>query len=149
MKMIRLGAILMLLCSVSLAGGPELVKPPVSGLESTLEDVAQDLSGGRIRWSTHWRLCWTQYPGARAYELQAQTIEGVAPNPSRQTGRCFRIEVAAGENDKSQGFFNRDLLLTLQSAQLAYRVRAVLDTNRVSEWSRGVPAGKKVATGSR
>ena len=149
MKMIRLGAILILLCSISLAGGPEVVTPPVSGLESALEDVAQELSGGRIRWSTYWRLCWTEYPGARAYELQAQTIEGVAPNLRRQTDRCFRIEVAAGENDKSQGFLNRELLLTLQSASLAYRVRAVLDANRVSEWSRGVPAGKKVATGPR
>ena len=53
--------------------------------------------------------------------------------------------MAAGENDKSQGFLNRQLLLTLQSAQLAYRVRAVLDISRFSDWSRGVPAGKKVA----
>lgn len=149
MKMMRRGALLILLFSISLAGGPEGAKPPVSGLESTLEDETQDLSGRRIRWSTYWRLCWTEYPGARAYELQAQTIEGVAPNLRRQTDRCYRIEVAAGENDKSQGFLNRELLLTLQSAQLSYRVRAVLDTNRFSEWSRGVPAGKKVATGSR
>jgi len=126
-----------------------VVKPPVSGLESTLEDVTQDLSGQRIRWSTYWRLCWTEYPGARAYELQAQTIEGIGPNLRQQTDRCFRIEVAAGENDKSQGFLNRDLLLMLQSAHLAYRVRAVLDANRFSEWSHGVPAGKKVATESR
>ena len=147
--MIRLGAILILLCSICLAGGPEVVKPPVSGLESTLEDVTQDLSGQRIRWSTYWRLCWTEYPGARAYELQAQTIEGIGPNLRQQTDRCFRIEVAAGENDKSQGFLNRDLLLMLQSAHLAYRVRAVLDANRFSEWSHGVPAGKKVATESR
>ena len=149
MKMNRFAAILILLCSISLAGGPEVVKPPVSGIESTLDDVAQDLSGQRIRWSTYWRLCWTEYPGARAYELQAQTIEGIAPNLRRQTDRCIRIEVAAGENDKSQGFLNRELLLTLQSAHLAYRVRAVLDNNRFSEWSRGVPAGKKVATGFR
>jgi len=139
----------MLLCSITLAGGPEGVKPPVSGLESTLEDVTQDLSGGRIRWSTYWRLCWTEYPGAQAYELQAQTIEGVASNLRRQTDRCFRLEVAGGENHKSQGLLNRELLLKLQSAQLAYRVRAVLDTNRFSEWSRGAAAGKKVATGSR
>ena len=86
--MIRLGGILILLRSISLAGGPVVVKPPVNGLESTLEDVAQDLSGGRIRWSTYWRLCWTEYPGARAYELQAQTIEGIAPNLRRQTDRC-------------------------------------------------------------
>jgi hypothetical protein len=125
-----------------------VVKPPVSGLETTLEDVTQDLPGGRIRWTTYWRLCWTEYPRAQAYELQAQTIEGEAPGLRRQSSRCLRIEVAAGENDKSQGFLNRELLLTLQSARLAYRVRAVLDTNRFSEWSRGVPAGKKGA-GSR
>ena len=143
MNMIRLGATLILLCSISLAGSPEVVKPPVSGLETTLEDATHDLSGQRIRWSTYWRLCWTEYPGAQAYELEAQTIEGVAPSLRRQTDRCFRIEVAAGENDKSQGFLNRELLLTLQSAQIAYRVRAVLGANRFSEWSRGVPAGKK------
>jgi hypothetical protein len=57
--------------------------------------------------------------------------------------------VAAGENDKSQGFLNRELLLTLQSAHLAYRVRAVLDTSRYSEWSRATPAGKKIATEAR
>jgi len=91
--MIRLGSILILLCSISLAGSLEVVTPPVSGLESGFEDIAQNLSGGRIRWSTYWRLCWTEYPGARAYELQAQTIEGVAPNLRRQSDRCFRIEV--------------------------------------------------------
>jgi hypothetical protein len=145
----RLGAILIMLSFICLAGGPEAVKPPVSGLESTLEDVAQDLPGGRTRWSTYWRLCWTEYTGARAYELQAQTIEGVSTNLRRQTDGCFRIEVAAGENAKSQGFLNRDLLLTLQSAQLSYRVRAVLDSGRFSEWSRAVPAGKRVPTAPR
>ena len=133
----RLLGILLVLCSNAICGSP------VSGLESRLEDVVKDLPGGRIHWSTYWKLCWQAYPGAAAYELQAATSEGVSPMLRRQAGRCFRIEAAAGENPKSQGLLKRELLLKLQSAQLGYRVRAVLEQDRFSDWSRIVPVGSQ------
>lgn len=120
----------------------KVVGSPVRGLVATLEDEVSELPGGRIRWSTYWKLCWERYQGAKAYELQSLTSEGISPKLHRQSDRCFRIEAAAGENEKSQGFVNRELLLALQSGQLAYRVRAILDKNHVSEWSPSISVGK-------
>lgn len=105
----------------------------------------RDLPGGRIAWSTYWKLCWAEYPGAKGYELQTLTSEGISAKLRRQSERCFRIEAAANENEKSQGLLNREVLLALQSGQLAYRVRAVLEEGRASEWSPPMAVGK--ATG--
>lgn len=116
--------------------------PTVQGLAATLEDEVRDVNNGRIKWSTYWKLCWNEYPSAKAYELQVMTSEGVSPKLRRQTDRCFRIEAAAGINDKSQGLLNRDQLLGLQFGQLSYRVRAVLDDNRFSEWSTAMALGR-------
>ncbi|MDQ3255131.1 MAG: hypothetical protein M3R15_14710 [Acidobacteriota bacterium] len=120
------------------------VRPPptVQGLSATLEDEVRDVDNGRIKWSTYWKLCWDEYPKAQAYELQVMTSEGTSPKLRRQTDRCFRIEAAAGINDKSQGLLNRDQLLGLQLGQLAYRVRAVLDDDRFSEWSTAMALGR-------
>ncbi|MCC5667726.1 hypothetical protein LC653_28570 [Nostoc sp. CHAB 5784] len=115
--------------------------PPLKEIVATLEDEVQELSDNRIAWSTYWKLCWQSYPGAKAYELQTLTGEGASPKLHRQSDRCFRIEAAAGENLKSQGLFNRKVLLLLQRSQLAYRVRAILDENRVSEWSAAMAVG--------
>lgn len=120
----------------------KVVGPPVRGLVATLEDEVSELPGGRIAWSTYWKLCWESYPGAKSYELQPLTSEGISPKLRRQSDRCFRIEAAAGENEKSQGFVNRKLLLALQSGQLAYRVRAILDKKSVSEWSPSIAVGE-------
>lgn len=109
---------------------------------ATLEDEVRELPGERIAWSTHWKLCWESYPEAKAYEIQTLTGEGASRRLRRQSERCLRIEAAAGENDKGLGLLNREVLLALQSAQLAYRVRAILHDNRVSEWSPPMAVGQ-------
>lgn len=139
----RLVATLGLLAACSPRSGPPLVvQPPVGGLAARLEESSRDLPDHRIAWQTWWELCWSDYPGARAYEIQSLTGEGASSKLRRQTDRCFRLEVAAGENDRAAGLLNRDVQLALESGQIAYRVRAVLDGNRVSEWSAAVAAGR-------
>lgn len=112
------------------------VSPPVQHLAAELEDEVHDLPGEEIRWSTYWRLCWANYDGASGYELQALTSEGASDKLRHQSERCFRLEVAAGQNPKTQGLLNHDLQLAMRSSQLAYRVRTVFADGRSSEWSR-------------
>lgn len=142
---ILLGAGLLGGCSRSSTAAPQVAPRTVSGLLTTLEDEVRDLPDGQIAWSTYWKLCWDEYPGAQGYELQTMTGEGRSPKLRRQSGRCFRLQSAAGENQKSAGLVNRDLQLKLQEGQLGYRVRAVLADNRVSEWSVSMPVGKATA----
>jgi hypothetical protein len=118
---------------------------PVSGLVATLEDETRTLPSRQIAWFTYWRLCWDPYPGAQGYEIQALTSEGASPRLRTLHERCFRLTVAAGRNDESRGFSGRDVLLGLQAGQLAYRVRARRDGNRVSPWS--TPASVPEPTG--
>ena len=120
----------------------ETVSPPVQHLVAELEDQVHDLPHGRIRWSTYWHLCWAEYEGARGYDLQALTAEGASDKLRRQSEHCFHLEVAAGENLKTQRLLNRDLQLAMQSSQLAYRVRAVLADGHPSEWSKPLSVAK-------
>ncbi|RCJ21672.1 hypothetical protein A6S26_23140 [Nostoc sp. ATCC 43529] len=120
---------------------PQLVQPPITGLVSTLSDEVEELPAELIRWSTYWQLCWEPYPEAKEYELQAVLMEGKSPKLKRQSDRCFRIQAASNENEKSQGLLNRELILLMHKIQLGYRVRAVLDNNRVSEWSPVMAVG--------
>ncbi|MGH1395386.1 MAG: hypothetical protein ACRAVC_15340 [Trichormus sp.] len=120
---------------------PQVVQPPVMGLVSTLSDEVEELPSDMIRWSTYWQLCWELYPEAKAYELQKVLAEGKSPKLQRQSDRCFRIQAASNENQKSQGLLNRDLILLMHKIQLGYRVRAVLDSNRFSEWSQVMAVG--------
>lgn len=120
---------------------PQIVKPPLTGLVSTLSNEVKELPEERISWSTYWQLCWQPYPGAKEYELQAVTMEGKSPKLERQSDRCLRIQAASNQNKKSQGLLNRELILAMHSAELGYRVRAVLDGNRVSEWSDVMAVG--------
>ncbi len=129
----------------SSTAAPQVAPRTVSGLVTTLEDEVRDLPDGQIAWSTYWKLCWDEYPGAQGYELQTMTGEGRSPKLRRQSGRCFRLQAAAGENQKTAGLVNRELQLKLQEGQLGYRVRAVLADNRVSEWSVTMPVGKATA----
>lgn len=128
-------------CSQSAGSPAGVMQPAVTGLVATLEDDVRDLPNARIAWSTYWKLCWSPYPGATEYELQSLTGEGASPKLRRQRDTCLRVQAAAGENDKAQGLLNRDVQLSLQRGQLAYRVRAILSGNRVSEWSRSVAVG--------
>jgi len=120
---------------------PQVVQPPITGLVSTLSDEVEELPSDIIRWSTYWQLCWEPYPEAKEYELQTVLMEGKSPKLKRQNDRCFRIQAASNENQKSQGLLNRDLILLMHKIQLGYRVRAVLDDNRVSEWSQVMAVG--------
>ncbi|BAT54500.1 hypothetical protein NOS3756_34710 [Nostoc sp. NIES-3756] len=119
----------------------EVIQPPVTGLVSTLSDEVEELPSDLIRWSTYWQLCWEPYPEAKEYELQTVLVEGKSPKLKRQSDRCFRIQAASNENQKSQGLLNRELILLMHKIQLGYRVRAVLDDNRVSEWSPVMAVG--------
>ena len=112
------------------------VSPLVQNLTATLEDEIHDLPNGEIKWSTYWRLCWDNYAGATEYELQPLTSEGASDKLRRQSERCFRLEVAAGQNPKTEGLRDRELQLAMRSSQLAYRVRAVLAGGKFSEWSK-------------
>ncbi|MDZ8225542.1 hypothetical protein [Nostoc sp. ChiVER01] len=119
----------------------QVVEPPITGLTSTLSDEVKELPTELIRWSTYWQLCWQPYPEAKEYELQAVFMEGKSPKLRRQSDRCFRIQAASNENQKSQGLLNRELILLMHKIQLGYRVRAVLDDNHVSQWSEVMAVG--------
>jgi hypothetical protein len=120
----------------------QVVKPPVTGIVTVLEDEVTELPNQRISWSTYWKLCWQPYSGAAFYELQAVTMEGISPKLHRLTDHCFRLQAATNENLNSQGLLNRELMLSLIAAQLSYRLRAVLDDSQVSEWSVTMPVGE-------
>lgn len=128
---------------------PQVVQPPITGLVSTLSDEVEELPSDLIRWSTYWQLCWEPYPEAKEYELQTVLVEGKSPKLKRQSDRCFRIQAASNENQKSQGLLNRELILLMHKIQLGYRVRAVLDNNRVSEWSPVMAVGATTIAGDR
>lgn len=114
----------------------------MTGLKASLEDETRELPDGQIAWTTYWKFCWNAYAGARGYELETLTGEGISRKVRRQTETCFRLEVAKGQNEKAKGLFNRELMLASIAGQVAYRARAVLDGNRVSEWSPMMEAGK-------
>jgi hypothetical protein len=120
---------------------PAVVEPAVGDLVATLHDHVQPQPGRRVAWATTWKLCWTAYPNASAYELQAKTSEGSGTSVQRQGERCFSIEAARGEHSTTEWRKRRGVLLTLAAGQLAYRVRAVLDDHRVSTWSAALPVG--------
>jgi hypothetical protein len=120
---------------------PQVVQPPITGLVSTLSDEVQELPSDLIRWSTYWQLCWEPYPEAKEYELQKVLGDGASPKLQHQSDRCFRLQAASNENQKSQGLLNREVILLMHKIQLGYRVRAVLDDNRVSEWSPVMAVG--------
>ena len=141
---LTLGAgLLLIACHSSSSDTQPTTFPPVTGLVATLEDEVRELPGDRIAWSTYWKLCWDVSPQATAYELQTVTAEGSSPKLRRQRERCFRLQAAAGENETSQGFVNRAMLLALHEGQLAYRVRAVFGNGQVSAWSLAMEAGKE------
>jgi hypothetical protein len=128
----------------SSAGAPRVVEPSVAEVTTRLDDQIDDLPGDRIAWSTTWTMCWAAYPEARAYELEVVTGEGTAPTLDRQPEgeRCKSIEAAAGENARSEGLANRELVLSTTAGQLGYRVRAMLDDDTVSAWSPLYPVGE-------
>jgi hypothetical protein len=124
----------------------QVVQPPITGLVTTLSDEVEELPSDLIRWSTYWQMCWEPYPEAKEYELQKVLVDGASPKLQHQSDRCFRLQAASNENLKSQGLLNREVILLMHKVQLGYRVRAVLDNNRVSEWSEVMAVGATTAT---
>jgi hypothetical protein len=114
--------------------------PAVTDLRATLDDRDAEPSSGRGGWSTTWRLCWDAPPRATYYELQALTSEGAGP-VRRSVGRCFSLEVAAGDGRASGAFLRRAQQLAATRSQLAYRVRAVSSDGDRGPWSREIDAG--------
>jgi len=124
------------------SGQSSVIAPSVGGLVATLEDDVRDLPDSQIAWTTYWKLCWEPYAGAQEYELEPMTGEGTGRRRVRQSGLCYRVEVATGQNAKAQGFFNRELMLASLAGQMTYRVRAVLSGDRVSQWSASAIVGQ-------
>jgi hypothetical protein len=119
---------------------------PLDGVTAALDREVRRLPGASIAWSTYWTLCWRPRAGAVAYELQMLTCEGATGRIARQRSRCFRLEVAANRNRRSQGYRHERVQLALTAAQLAYRVRAVLEGGAVTSWSDPYPAGEPYRT---
>jgi hypothetical protein len=129
--------------ALALAGcGSGGTEPPLRGFTATLDRDVRRLPGGRIVWSTEWRLCWAPRAGALAYEVQTLTGEGASGNTARQAGRCLELEVAANENRRAEGYRDERVQVALAASQLAYRVRAVLADGRFTPWSGAYPAGE-------
>lgn len=139
---LQVAGLLLAACSAPSAAGTSGDLPPVAGLVASLEDETRQLEGGRQRWSTYWRLCWTPYPGAGGYELQTVTSEGRSPKLRTQTDPCYRLQVAAGENATAMGLQGREVQMQMQSSQLAFRVRAILSDGRRSGWSDAAAASR-------
>jgi hypothetical protein len=122
-------------CGDDVAVQPTIDGSPPSGFVAMLTDEIVTLDDGMIKWSTIWELCWDRYPAAETYEIETITGEGVVPGVENQDATCLSIEAAAGQNPATEGLKLRDLHLSTTAGQLAYRVRAVLSDDRVSEWS--------------
>lgn len=129
-------------CSAPSSGGGAPDLPPVIGLAASLEDERRPLDGGRLRWSTYWRLTWTPYAEAKEYEVQTVTSEGRSPKLRTLAIPEYRLQVAAGENPAAMGLQGRNVQLEMQGAQLAFRVRAILADGRRSAWSEAAAAGR-------
>ena len=114
----------------------------MNGFIVVLEDEVRDMPNSRIKWNTHWTLCWDEFSNALAYQIETMTGEGKSPHLITQQHKCKRIEVASGENKASLGLVSRDLQIALQSGQLAYRVRAVLPGEHNSPWSAYFAVGR-------
>jgi hypothetical protein len=138
-------AVAALLAAGALAGcgGGDAAQPaaPVAGLRTSLHDDVNPVSGDRIEWSTSWRLCWAPHEGASGYELRTLTGEGAPGGVRRQTARCFSIEAAAGRNERAAGLRYRSEQLALAQGQLAYQVRAVLESGGRGPWSAAAAVG--------
>jgi hypothetical protein len=112
-------------------------------VRAALEEEIEDRPEGRILWTVTWRFCWEGEPEARAFELAFVSSYGAAKKPLRTAGRCHAIQVARGENDRAQGQPRRELLLSVQAAQLSLRVRALAADGTPGPWSDPVPAGRE------
>ena len=113
----------------------------VEMVEARLQDKTTPAPNGRIAWSTTWQACFApDRADTTRMEAQAVTPEGPGTSLRQLEGRCLKLEVARGENDKGAGMSGRDTQLA-EAAALAYRVRAVHGDGTVTPWTKPIPAG--------
>lgn len=115
--------------------------PALTGLKAELIDQETPLEGGRVSWSTRWRLCWELTPGAVGYLVTTATPEGVSP-PGDTTDLCFVLTVASGTADRRGERPTRSQQLSLMQTMLSVSVAA-----RMSDGTVG-PASPDIAVGS-
>ena len=121
---------------------------PVEMVEARLEDRTTPAPNRRVSWSTTWRVCFApDRADTTRMEAQAVTSEGSGTSLRQLEGRCLKLVVARGENDKGAGMPGRDTQLA-EAAALAYRVRAVHGDGTVSPWTKPLPAGTTKPSGT-
>ena len=114
---------------------------PLEMVEARVDDKVTPAPNGRIAWSTTWRICFApDRVDTAQMEAQAVTSEGSGTSLRQLEGKCLKLEVARGENDKGAGMFGRDTQLA-QAGALAYRIRAVHGDGTVTPWTKPIPAG--------
>jgi hypothetical protein len=113
----------------------------VENLHVAVSTVATPAASGRVSWAATWTLCWDPMPGAIGYDVQAMTSESASPRLKRVEAPCFSVELAAGEDLPADLPGKRDVQLSMQRSQLAYRVRADFGRNVVGSWSQAIDAG--------
>ncbi len=104
-------------------------------------DQEMPLEGGRVSWSTRWRLCWEPTPGAVGYLVTTATPEGASP-PGDTTDLCFALTVANGIATRRGERPGRSQQLSLMRTMLSISVAA-----RMSDGTVGPPA-PDIAVGS-
>ena len=119
------------------------VGAPPSVASATLEDAVVPEGGGRVLWTTTWRACFAAADGDPAvarWEAEVSGLEGASPQLQELPDGCLELDVARGVNAADAGMPGRDLQL-VESAALAYRVRAVRTDGTVTPWTPPVHAG--------
>ena len=113
---------------------------PVSALSAVLEDDVHEYASkgkAQLRWQTFWVLNWASVEGATHYEIRYKTSEGTSRKVKTVQRPPFRLEVAKGDNAKTQGLLARQVQLdtigSLLSAQVVARL-ANGETTPASPW---------------
>ena len=115
--------------------------PVITGLRTEVIDQEMPLEGGRVSWSTRWRLCWAMVPGATGYLVTAVTPEGAGP-PREIDQPCYDLTVANGVASQLGERPGRSQQLSLMQTMLSISVAA-----RMSDGTVG-PASPDIAVGS-
>jgi len=113
----------------------------VSGLKAETMDQETRLAGGRVSWSTRWRMCWAPVPGAVGYVVTQATPEGVGP-PADTVERCVAMTLAHGVGTRPRDG-------TRRSSEVAFADRTVslMVAARFGDGSLG-PMSPAIAVGS-
>ena len=113
----------------------------IRGFRSELRDRETVVPGGRVSWSTRWRLCWAPVRGARGYVVTAVTSEGRGTRPRAVAEPCYALTVASGLASRRGERPGRDEQLALMRATLAVSVAARLPDGELGPPSVDIPVG--------